>query len=90
MIFDLLFSIFNNFCFCKRPCDYNSDGTYVDQPCEQCSLIYPQVFDMHNIFQDIIDERDFTIDFNKPFYKHSLMSLDVCHTGTFFNKRFKE
>ena len=91
MIFDLsLFSIFNHFCFCKRSCDYNSDGTYVDQPCEHCSLIYPQGFDMHNIFQDIIDERDFTIDFNKLFYKHSLMSLDACHTGTFFNKRFKE
>ena len=51
-----LFSIFNHFCFYKRSWDYNSDGTYVDQPCEQCSSIYPQIFDMHNIFQDIIDE----------------------------------
>ena len=46
---------------------------------------------MHNIFQDvIIDERDFTDDFDKLFYNRSLMNLDVFHTGTFFNKRFKD
>ena len=92
IIFDLLlFSVFNHFCFCKRSCDFNSDDTYVDQPYEQCSLIYPQIFDMHNTFQDIIiDERDFTDDFNKLFYKLSLMNLDVCYTGTFFNKRFRD
>ena len=84
-----LFSIFDHFCHCKRSCHYNSDSTYVDEPCEQCSLIYPQIFEMHYTFQDIIvDERDFTIGFNKLFYKRSLISLDVCHTGGFFNKRF--
>ena len=46
---------------------------------------------MHNTFQDIIiDDRDFTIGFNKLFYKRSLISLDVCHTGSFFNKRFRD
>ena len=46
---------------------------------------------MHNTFQDIIiDERDFTIGFNKLFYKRSLIPLDVCHTGSFFNKRFRD
>ena len=64
---------------------------HIDQPCEQCSLIYSQIFDMHNTFQEIIiDERGFTDDFNELFYKRSLMNLDVSHTGTFFIKRFRD
>ena len=77
--------------FCFWSCDFISDGTYVDQTCEQCSLIYPHIFDMHNIFQGvIIDERDSTDDLDKLFCKRSLMNLDVFHTGTFFNKRFRD
>ena len=46
---------------------------------------------MHNIFQGvIIDERDSTDDLDKLFYNRSLMNLDVFHTGTFFNKRFRD
>ena len=54
-------------------------------------LISPHIFGMHNTFQDIIiDETDFTDDFNELFYKCSLMNLDVCYTGTFFNQRFRD
>ena len=50
-------------------------------------LISPHIFGMHNTFQDIIiDETDFTDDFNEFFYKRSLMNLDVCYTGTFLTK----
>ena len=92
IIFDLLlFFVFNYYYFCKRSCDFNSDGTYVNQLCEQYSLIYPQIFDMRNTFQDIIiDEKNFTDNFNKLFYKRSLMNLDNCYTGTFCNKRFRD
>ena len=46
---------------------------------------------MHNTFQDIIiDERDFTDDFIKLFYKRWLMHLDVCHAGTFLKNIFRD
>ena len=40
-----------------------------------------QIFDNEYIFSDIIvDERDFTSQFNEFFRRRSLFSLDVCHT----------
>ena len=77
-----LYSVFSQFCFCKRTCDQKkSSGCY----CQFCSPIYPQVFDNHNTFQDIIvDEQYFTREFNNFFQKTSFFSLDVCHDHTLF------
>ena len=53
--------------------------------CQFCSRIYPEIFDNHNTFQDIIvDEQDFTCEFNNFFQKTSLFFLDVCHDHTLF------
>ena len=72
-----LFSNFSHYCFCKRSCDHISSKELY---CEFSSRIYPQIFDRQVCFQDIIiDERDFTLDFNHFLIKTSLFSLDICH-----------
>ena len=64
-----LFSVFSHFCFCKRSCDHISSKEFY---CEICSQIYPRIFHRQVCFQDfIIDERDFTFDFNRFFRKTS-------------------
>ena len=64
-----LFSVFSNFCFCKRSCDHISSKEFY---CEICSQIYPRICHRQVCFQDIIiDERDFTFDFNRFFRKAS-------------------
>ena len=58
-----LFSVFPHFCCCQRGCDHISSKEFY---CEFGSRIYPQIFDRHAFIQDIIiDERDFTLDFNR-------------------------
>ena len=48
--------------------------------CEFCSHVFPQIFDHHNAFDEIIiDKRDFSEGLNKFFEKDSLFSLDVCY-----------
>ena len=80
-----LYSVFSHFfffLFCKRTCDQNKSRECY---CQFCSRIYPQIFDNHNTFQDIIaDERDFTHEFNNLLQKTSLFSLDICHDDTLF------
>ena len=77
-----IYSVFSYFCFCKRTCDEKKSSECY---CQFCSRIYPQIFDNHNTFQDIIaDERDFTREFNNLLQKTSLFSLDICHDETLF------
>ena len=78
-----LYSVFSHFCFCKRTCDQKRSS---ECQCQFCSRIYLQIFDNHNIFQDIVvDEPDFTREFDNFFQKTSLFSLDVCQ---YFNNLF--
>ena len=77
-----LYSVFSHFCFCKRVCDQKK---FSECYCQICSRIYSQIFDNHNIFQDIVvDEQDFTREFNNFLQKTSLFSLNVCHDHTLF------
>ena len=80
-----LYSVFSHFfffLFCKRTCDQNKSRECY---CQFCSRIYPQIFDNHNTFQDIIvDERYFACKINNFFQKTSLFSLDFCHNYTLF------
>ena len=77
-----LYSVFSHFCFCKRTCDQKKSNECY---CQFCSRIYPQMFDNHNNFQDIIaDERDLTREFNYFFQKTSLFSLDLCQDHALF------
>ena len=72
-----LYPVFSRFCFCRRTCDQKKSSECY---CQFWCRIYLQIFDNHNTFQDIIvDERDFTREFNNFFQKTSLSSLDVCH-----------
>ena len=58
-----LFSVFPHFCCCQRSCDHISSKEFY---CEFGSRICPQIFDRYVFIQDIIiDERDFTLDFNR-------------------------
>ena len=79
-----LYSIATHFYFCKRVCDSKK---VTECYCELCSGVYPQIFDLHNTFEDIaIDSRDFSDDFCKFF--PPLISLDVCYdSGYFINTR---
>ena len=77
-----LYSVFSHFCFCKRTCDQKKSSKCY---CQFCSRIYPQNFDNHNTFLDIIvHEWDFTHEFNNFFQKTSLFSLNVCHNHALF------
>ena len=72
-----LYTVFSHFCFWKRTCDQKKSSECY---CQFCSRIYPINFDNRNTFQDIIvNERDFTREFNNFFQKTSLFSLDVYH-----------
>ena len=65
-----LHSVFLHFYFCKKKCDHKKSTEHY---CEFCSWIYPQLFDSYVAFQDIIiDDRDFTLGFNKFSEKASL------------------
>ena len=78
----LYIQFFHIFVFCKRKCNLKKSTEHY---CEFCSRIYPQLFDSYVAFQDIIiDERDFTLEFNKFFEKTLLFFLDVCLNHTFF------
>ena len=80
-------SVFSYFCFCKRKCVHKKSTEHY---CEFCSRIYPRLFDSYVAFQGIIiDEQDFTLEFNKFFEKTSLFSLDVCLNHAFFYRRKK-
>ena len=73
-----LYSVFSHFWFCKRTCDQKKSSECY---CQFCSRIYLKIFDNEYIFGDIIvDERDFTSQFNELFRRRSLFSLDVFHT----------
>ena len=77
-----LYSVSSKFCFCRRTCDQKKSSECY---CQFCSQIYLQIFGNHNTFQDIIvDDRDFTREFNNFFQKTSLSSLDVCHDHALF------
>ena len=77
-----LYSVFSHFCFCKRTCAQKKSS---ESYCQFCPRIYPQIFNNHNTFQDIIvDERDFTCEFNNFFQKTSLFSLNICHDHVLF------
>ena len=77
-----LYSVFSHFCFCKRKCDHKKSTQHY---CELCSWIYLQLFDSYVAFQDIIiDEQNFTLEFNELFEKTSLFSLDVWLNHAFF------
>ena len=77
-----LYSVFSHFCFWKRTCDQKKSSECC---CQFCSWIYPQIFDNHNTFQDIVvDEWDFTCELNNFFQKISLLSLNICHDQALF------
>ena len=77
-----LYSVFAHFCFCKRTCEKKKSRKCYFQ---FCSWIYPQIFDNHTTFQDIIVyERDFTPEFNRFLRTTSPFSIDVCHDHAFF------
>ena len=77
-----LYSVFSHFCFWKRTCDQKKS---TECCCQFCSWIYPQIFDNHNTFQDIVvDEWDFTCELNNFFQKTSLLSLNICHDQALF------
>ena len=61
-----LYSIFAHFTLCKRRC--NKKEPY-ERFCNFCSRITPQIFDKEYNFNIIIDERDFTREFNDFFLK---------------------
>ena len=69
--------MFAHFCYCKRICDQKKTNEFQS---EFCSRVFPQIFDNHNTFEDIIiDERDFPEGLNKLFEKDSLFSLSICY-----------
>ena len=77
-------SSFEHFCYCKKVCILKKSVNVV---VNFVLGVYPQIFDLHNTFEDIIiDKHDFSDDFCK-FFK-SLISLDVCFdSGYFINMR---
>ena len=77
-----LYSVFAHFTLCKRRC--NKKETH-KRFCNFCSRITPQIFDKEHNFNDIIiNERDFTREFNDFFYKKNLFSLDICRGHSLF------
>ena len=61
-----LYSVFAHFTLCKRRCDKKEP---YKRFCNFCSRITPQIFDKEYNFNDIIiDERDFTREFNDFFF----------------------
>ena len=61
-----LYSVFAHFTLCKRRC--NKKEPY-ERFCNFCSRITPQIFDKEYNLNIIIDERDFTREFNDFFLK---------------------